>query len=815
MSQLNNKNKYRGLAFLLAASLVVSSASIAVVSCGGAITLDKILQRRRDTTKLTLAYNTPVESWNTAHSQNQGDSEFLANLYAGALGIDEYGRTYGDVFTSGYADENGDSPYVGNPKPETKLTVAEDEGASTFDPSVWKYEIRDNAKWYKKDGSEIRNIKSSDFVNTAKYVLDKSKGSDLTMLWETFILNVKPVSALYSAYLDLPKENGLDEKLTGEELISAAWEKAIKAVEAKQDVAYKSKDSDGKVESRTINGDDISDGGFGLKTFADDDKKVEFHLSKPSTYFETVLTYGSFTPIFSANVDKLENGPIDAYSGAYLPDSIDGDNKKLVKNEKYHFASKTSIKEINWKYLANPSSSTARQMFEAGEIDAFGVKQTDEKGWSTYIGSNSLDPSFTGVFSTEPVEDFSFGIIYNFFNSAGSEGNKKATSASKVLQLTAARELLATGINRTDFVKYYSEKFDEPNTKVSKNIRNIYTSPNFAINPEGIDAKGEVIAKDYTEYVKEQVETITESKVKAADVNEGNDPLYENSENLNGKTRGQLVKEVRDFIDNETNKIQKTSDGKVELVWLLSPDNGPINPYLVSMFDRFNGITDNPLKINGVVTNTQQEWTKKMRAGEFDLMSSGWGPDYADPYSYLATYKIDGDYSAYSGTRRLTDTVAGKDKKEYNESLAKDSPVYSTATKEFYETLSKYDEAVEQIDLGETVSDDGVQTTENRYKAFAQQEVNLIYKDFLMTPFYNRNQYKEYKVSYVKPYTYGNAIFGLSSGRLFTQQKSSSIATKEEYVYQIEQYKLVKEAIAARPSTGKSSNIFYQAKKNN
>ncbi|PPE04392.1 oligopeptide ABC transporter substrate-binding protein [Entomoplasma ellychniae] len=792
MNKLNNKTKYRGLALLLAAGFIASSASVAVVSCKTGISLEKVLERRRDTKTLTLTYQSPVEGWNTAHTQLAGDGEFLANLYAGALGIDEYGRTYGDVFESGYADSNGNSPYVGNPAPKKSESsehessqIVSDEQDVEFNASLWQYKIRSNAKWFDKTGRVLRNIKASDFENTAKYILNSSKGSDLSMLWESFILNATELSELFSAYVALPNENGISETEENK-LIDAAWKKALEKVSKVGEVFYKLKNKEGQVvESKEPV--KILKPGFGLH-INEEEGTVKFELTKPSTYFETVLTYGCFSPIYDAHVDQLANSPIDAFSGAYLPKSIDGDDKTLVKNDNYHFAEKTSISTINWKYLAKPTSSKAREMFEAGEVDSFVVKQTDEAGWNKYVGEDSLNPKFTGVYSTDPVKDFSFGIYYNFANATG---DSKAIAASKVLQLKETREFLATSINRSDFVKYYSEKFDTVDQKVSKNVRNIYTSPNFAINPSADLGDGEIGSKDYVEYVKEAVERLTNKKVKSKDLEEGHDPFLNNSISLSNQDQSELIAAINKHIKD--NGIE-TKEGKVELIWALSPDNSVTNPYLVQMFDNFNKIEGNPLKIVAPVSNTHKDWTALQRSGKFDLASSGWGPDYADPYSYLATYKINGDYAAYHGFRRLTDDLGENG----------DKKLKTSATDSFMEIVNSYDTKVKKIDTNEG------DTTDDRYNNFAEEEAKAIYIDFLFTPFYNRNQYKEYKVSYIKPYTYGHAIYGLSTARTFTQQKSSSIATKEEYDYQINQYKLVKEAIDTRPSTGKANNVLFK-----
>ncbi len=89
------------------------------------------------------------------------------------------------------------------------------------------------------------------------------------------------------------------------------------------------------------------------------------------------------------------------------------------------------------------------------------------------------------------------------------------------------------------------------------------------------------------------------------------------------------------------------------------------------------------------------------------LHGSGWGPDYADPYTYLSTMKTNGDMSGYTGSGRLA---------KANDELK--------GTDMIKQSFEDYSNAVEKIDSE-------VLDTTQRYTEFAEQEYNLLYKDFL------------------------------------------------------------------------------------
>lgn len=80
------------------------------------------------------------------------DNKILADLVGTLVATDKYNRSFGDLAVQ--ADKT--SKYVGQPN---------------ADASEWKYKISSAAKWFNYQGTFQRQIKASDMINTAKFVL--------------------------------------------------------------------------------------------------------------------------------------------------------------------------------------------------------------------------------------------------------------------------------------------------------------------------------------------------------------------------------------------------------------------------------------------------------------------------------------------------------------------------------------------------------------------------------------------------------------------------------------------------------------------
>ncbi|AOG60458.1 oligopeptide ABC transporter substrate-binding protein [Spiroplasma helicoides] len=692
----------------LSAFAGVGLASSSVVACG--FNIQKIIDREAATDTYIKTFSYAMTSWNTAYTMQAEDHKVLANTNATPLGVDEYGRVYGDIFESGDIKEQ----YIGKPQDDYK---------------TWTYKIRDNAHWYKYDGTDAGKIKASDFEKAAEFIMRASQtGSQVANLWKGFIVGAQEVSEYLS-------KNP-----------TASW-------------------SEAKSKAGTS--------GFGL-TVNDDNGTVTYKLKKSAPYFESLLCYAVFSPMHSESENVADVGQISDftkgyYSGAYLPTKVDSQTEMVLeKNQNYWFKDLVTINKIKYLNAAKGTTSLGRTLFEAGDTSEFKISSSDNQGWERYIGSDIDNPTFNYLYDAPSADSVSTYVLYmNTYNSLIDDNNQNKIKASKLLQNKLARALIATGIDRSVFVKLYSEKFDGDSDK-SKMLRNVYTAPGVASFEN----------EDYSKTVEKAVNKIA-GKTDLS-LSDGSDPLKDNVKLYTKKDLDSLIKELRKYMKNEG--IIDNEQDTFTINYLQNPDHvASLNPKLNIMFERFNAIPNNPIKIESIAATSSDEYIASAQKGNYDLYIGGWGPDYADPATYLNTIAINGDLSTYTGVSRLLTK---------NSSGSYDAKVKTTSadgTADYIKQYTSFDEAITKIDNEET-SD-----IKKRYADFAEQEANYLYKDFFMIPFYTMSAPKNYSISYVLPYTTNYSFtYGIAAYKDWSkimQNRIVSLDQANEQKQRVENYK--------------------------
>jgi oligopeptide transport system substrate-binding protein len=112
-----------------------------------------------------------------------------------------------------------------------------------------------------------------------------------------------------------------------------------------------------------------------------DDHTLQFTLSEPRSYFDSILAFSTFHPV---RLDVIEAHPDDwtqpgnfVSNGAYiLTEHNPGENLKMVKNELYWDAANVAIEEINVDIITEQATCLAA--FEAGELDMTGCGYPSE-----------------------------------------------------------------------------------------------------------------------------------------------------------------------------------------------------------------------------------------------------------------------------------------------------------------------------------------------------------------------------------------------------------------------------------------------------
>ncbi|AOG60461.1 oligopeptide ABC transporter substrate-binding protein [Spiroplasma helicoides] len=706
----NKLKKLLSLKIGFAATLVVSSFSI---SCG--FSIDKILNREWNSKTYVATYQYAVTSWNTAYTFQATNYNILANTNANPLGVDEYGRTFGDIFESGKKD----STYVGE---------------HNEDFTEWTYQIRDEAKWSSWDGTNVFSITTDDFDTTAEFVMRSSiTNSEITNLWNTFIKGAE----------------GLNKYLIDNE--NASW-------------------SDAKNNNHD----------FGL-ILDKSSKTVKFKLRKSVPYFESLLCFGAFAPIHldsRKNMANITNFKEAYYSGAFLPKEIKNQDEMILeKSQSYWFKDMVSIDKIKYLYIiSKPTPSTERELFEAGNSSGFVINNKDDQGWNRYIGSDINKPTFDHTYDTPTIDSVASSALYfNLYNSTIDDSDniekQRAIKASKLLQNKYARAWISTKIDRSVFLKYYTDKFDN-NQPTSQMIRNTYTAAKV-----GVDKNN----KDYTKYIEDEVKNIVGTeKANEVDLSAGVDAYKDKTQLYTDKTDQQILSDLKKYMVQE--KIINSENEKFNLQVLLNPEDiATLNPRAINMYDRFNEIDGNPIqiKVKENVT-TADEYLSLWTQGKFDLCNGNWWPDYADPATFLNTLTINGDASTRTGTAKLFQYNT-KDNHYYVKDFLKTS-----ISDDFARKYEKYNNEIIKADQTQV-------DLKNRYTEFAKQEASYLYKDFLALPFYIKAAPKSYYIGYVIPYTASYAFtYGVSGLKDFSKVLSNKLVSYEESETQrqrVEDYK--------------------------
>ncbi|HKM11548.1 MAG TPA: hypothetical protein VJZ05_04255, partial [Bacilli bacterium] len=142
-------------------------------------------------------------------------------------------------------------------------------------------------------------------------------------------------------------------------------------------------------------------------------------------------------------------------------------------------------------------------------------------------------------------------------------------------------------------------------------------------------------------------------------------------------------------------------------------------------------------------------------SGQYGLHVMGWGPDYADPSTYLNTYVTGGDMGMFTGDDDRNNPILGWHLEDAT--LVADEYT-TTGGKKLTGIAAKYSGLVEE---GKAITDD----TALRFEKFADAEIELLFETNLMRMSYNAGQGWFVTVSKTMAYERPTAAYGLSSSK--------------------------------------------------
>ncbi|AOG60917.1 oligopeptide ABC transporter substrate-binding protein [Spiroplasma helicoides] len=749
----------------LMATSVVAPSVFSVVSCGS---LDKDPENT-----ITMTQRSYPSYWVTAKTIDLADLGILADTNATPLSVDEYGRVFGDLFLMSNPNYSASNPYVG-------------EHNDNFD--TWTYKLRDDASWSDYKGNKVDDLKSEDFVNTARYVLNPMNASTIVSVWKSFIQGAAELNA--------------------------------EAIAKSKDADY---DFDKIFDKYYKNTDESSR--LGIKV---NGSQVQFKLVKPANYFETLLTFGTFAPI---HANALVDPSVDVdytkgyYSGQFVPTSFVKDSVLILdKNQNYYYKDKSNINRIK-ELLSSGGASRSRELYDAGTANEVNIDPNDATGWSKYVGdaANPLDTPGLVKYTTSRDDSASWMLFFNYLNSdyQSTDAAKKsrATAASRLLQYASVRRFIQAGFDRTKWATYYSSPYDVDKS-VSSQLRNTFVPQNF-LSYEG---------RDYLGYVADAINKSSAKPTKAVtvdDLKDGVDYLRnsvfgsakEGSPEFNSKV-GEMIKGINDIIQKDKFlNHNKGSDGKIHLVSAEDPTATTTQgKYRSEMIEDFNAIQNNPIKIDLVRPNDYNGYSEIYNTGGSDLMFSSWSPGYEDPMTYSNSLKLDGEYSLYFRLDQLFGFESYEKLSQNGKATAKDAfDSLKKANSSKYDELivqdekgisplfeSRYNYSVSVNDIDKSIGVD----IDKRYSSFAKQEVQTLYEDAFVVPFMRRSPTATFTISHMKPFALPRVTYGLSSYKYINVNYDTELLSKDQIEELRAKYLKALDEIKKDPTSNRDADFW-------
>lgn len=554
--------------------------------------------------------------------------------------------------------------------------VENNDGSET-----WTFQLKENVPWVRNtDGSVYAEVTADDFVAGIRYVLDPLNGSETATIVTGVVKGAK-------AYYD-----ALATEATTDDLAFSTV--GIQAV-SKYQVAYT--------------------------------------LIKPTPYFLSSLTYSPYLPV---NQDWLDEKGTDfgqtaddiLVNGAFrITNHIKYSLMEYSKNESYYDAKHVYVKTVTKRFLpATATVSTTREWFEGGYIDSFTVSAQDEVGYAKYVlGENNTgsvsSPANALCNAVMQVGDATYVGYFNFVrtnweyadsNFVKTEGEKAA--AAKAIQNVNFRKGFLYGLKVMEALARYNP--NQPSQWLMRGftIRDLCAW-------EGQDYA------DYVDAVYNQRQSTT--GITLTGIVQGSDPVYDATKSASFFATAKTELKAAGLTDADF-PIQIDVIGNMNVVR---------QPYELAMFAALEAAGTGVIDICYNVPRSDAEntsWGSVINNYDFSLWS-GWGPDYADPQTFLHCYALGGDmidYLGFDGTSATHDLEVA--------------------------TLSAYDALYQ---LGAAITD--VSRTGERYQKFAEAEYALIYEYVLVIPWQSRSGYSPV-VARTVPFQAGKATYGLTSDKL-------------------------------------------------
>ncbi len=636
------------------------------------------------------------------------NSEHYTNMVDGLVENDKYGNIKG-ALAKGYKQ------------------------TSKGDKDVWTFQLKEGVAWVDNEtGKEYSEVVAQNFVDGIKYVLDPVNGSGTISI----VMGLIDGSAeYYQANLAIQAKESAEakqkagQKLTDEEKEALEFEITDEVKEA------------AKFES------------VGVKAISK--YEVEYTLYTKTPYFLSSLTYSPFLPVDQDYLDEIgtDFGQTVNYilvNGAFrVSEHIYGNKIVYTKNDKYYDIEHVYVDKVTKLFYASSNTKdTARRWFERGDIDAFNVNLSgaDAEGYKKYVAGEDgkgdvMNPASELCNPILSVGDSTFIGYFNFVRTAFEYNDNTLIKNDREKVATAAavanknfRKGFLYGLNIELILEHYNSA--RPYEWLMRGYTN-RELVQFTHNYDGVEVSDYADVVDLV-YNKKQGTT----GVTLTGINQKGDPIFDEA-----KAKSYFAQAKKELIESGA-LTEADFPIKIDVIGSLDKI---FNNYQLRMYNKLQAIADGVVEVhNNYPTDETQDTNWGSMINNYDFsMWSGWGPDYADPATFLHTMIVGGDLVEQLGfgtaeSAELEEKILGEYTKLYNKAAA--------------------------ITDSSKLAD--------RYYAFAEAEYQLIYEDALIIPWLTQSGYVA-SVSRTIPWQAGRATYGLTSDKLKNVVVSDQIITKE------------------------------------
>lgn len=636
------------------------------------------------------------------------NSEHYTNMVDGLVENDKYGNIKG-ALAKGYKQ------------------------TSKGDKDVWTFQLKEGVAWVDNEtGKEYSEVVAQNFVDGIKYVLDPVNGSGTIGI----VMGLIDGSAeYYQANLAIQaKESAEAKQKAGQKLTDE--EKEALELEITDEVKEAA-----KFES------------VGVKAISK--YEVEYTLYTKTPYFLSSLTYSPFLPVDQDYLDEIgtDFGQTVNYilvNGAFrVSEHIYGNKIVYTKNDKYYDIEHVYVDKVTKLFYGSSNTKdTARRWFERGDIDAFNVNLSgaDAEGYKKYVAGEDgkgdvMNPASELCNPILSVGDSTFIGYFNFVRTAFEYNDNTLIKNDREKVATAAavanknfRKGFLYGLNIELILEHYNSA--RPYEWLMRGYTN-RELVQFTHNYDGVEVSDYADVVDLV-YNKKQGTT----GVTLTGINQKGDPIFDEA-----KAKSYFAQAKKELIESGA-LTEADFPIKIDVIGSLDKI---FNNYQLRMYNKLQAIADGVVEVhNNYPTDETQDTNWGSMINNFDFsMWSGWGPDYADPATFLHTMIVGGDLVEQLGfgtaeSAELEEKILGEYTKLYNKAAA--------------------------------ITDSS--KLPDRYYAFAEAEYQLIYEDALIIPWLTQSGYVA-SVSRTIPWQAGRATYGLTSDKLKNVVVSDQIITKE------------------------------------